>query len=140
VIAPYEYDPAELHWQLKRPRRHWTPVPTAGSNVFYRHQAWQPPTVARVEGLQAYDDATDPYVWHVLKDANNRPLRDFAGRLIGGPCDDPWLTLTLFTDWGRLLTREARVNGSPGWLPLDWQRRYRPAPGGGYLMREKVPV
>jgi hypothetical protein len=41
---------------------------------------------------------------------------------------DPWPMLTLNTPWGLGMTQEARLRGSAGWLPLDWETRHRPLP------------
>lgn len=131
------WDPAELHWQLNRPRRHWTPIPNVGDRVFYRHEHWGPVTAAQVLDVQSLDDYSDHYLWHVVRDDRGEAMRDELGRYILRPVADPWVTLTLATDWGTTVTREARVRGSAGWLPLDWQTRFHPAPGGGVLIRPR---
>jgi hypothetical protein len=123
-------DPGEVHWALNRPPHHRTPVPTVGERVCYRHHEWGEVTHAQVLAVQ---DPTDPasyrdhYLWHVLVDEARLPIHDGAGNRVLTPAPDPWPTLTLATGWGHRMTREARVRGSAGWLPLDWQTRYRPS-------------
>jgi len=120
------WDASETTWQLRRPRNFWTPLPAAGNQVFYRHRHFGDVTGARVEQVEDLDDTTDTYVWH-LATAAGQLVRDELGRTIPRRVPDPWVTLRLRTDWGLLIAREARLRGSAGWLPLDWERRLYPA-------------
>jgi hypothetical protein len=122
-------DPSEIHWALNRPPEHRTPIPTVGERVYYRHHEWGEVTEAQVVAVQDPLDYADRYLWHVLTDERRRPIHDERGNRVLVPAPDPWPTLTLATDWGHRATREARVRGSAGWLPLDWRNRYRPEPG-----------
>jgi hypothetical protein len=120
------WDPAEHAWAQRRPRNMRPPIPAAGDAVFYRHRHWGEVTRARVVDAQDLDDRDDEYLWHVVCDASRAPIIDGAGRRVLKRAPDPWVSLHLATDWGHLLTREARVRGSAGWLPLDWKRRLYP--------------
>lgn len=111
-------DPGEIHAALNRPPHLQTPIPKVGDTVGYRHHEWGDVTVAEVLAVQDMDDSTDPYLWHVVTTGAGTPLVDGAGRRVLHRAPDPWPTLTLATDWGRRATREARVRGSAGWLPL----------------------
>lgn len=123
------WETAELHWQLNRPPQHRTPIPAAGARVFYRHTPWGPVTAAQIIEVQSLDDQDDHYLWHRhVNPLTGAPEIDGAGRYLMKPAPDPWPSLTLATDWGHRITREARVRGSAGWLPLDWATRYRPLP------------
>jgi hypothetical protein len=70
-----------------------SPTPAPGDRVLYRHDE--------------HGDVTDALVVQVVED---------------WPGVDPayWPTLVLDTAYGTCLTREARVRGSAGWLPLTW--------------------
>jgi hypothetical protein len=70
-----------------------SPAPAPGEHVFYRHEG--------------FGDVTDALVLQVVDD---------------GQGDDPgsWPSLVLDTAYGRVVTREARVRGSAGWLPSSW--------------------
>lgn len=120
------WDASEVGWQLRRPRKFWTPLPAAGDRVFYRHRHFGDVTGALVEQIEDLDDTSDSYVWHLVTVAGQL-VRDELGRTVPRRVPDPWVTLRLRTDWGLLISREARLRGSAGWLPPDWERRLYPA-------------
>lgn len=121
--AAWEYD-----WAHQRPAPHRTPLPAPGDEVCYRHDHWGDVVRIEVVSVQPLDDVTDQHLWRVETDGaggvllvDGRPV--FAQRL------DPWPTLRLRVPRiGLVDTREARLRGSPGWLPLDWETRFRPTP------------
>lgn len=82
-----------------------TPVPAPGERVLYRHDAHGDITDALVVEVRV--DPRDPNV-HVT----GEPWRIRA---------DPWPDLILSTAWGLVQTKEARVRGSAGWLPANWE-------------------
>jgi hypothetical protein len=117
----------EVRWAQRRPTRDRTPVPDVGDEVMYRHNAWEPPSRAEVLAVQSLDDIGDPNLWRPQSDEHGELVR-LEGRYVMTGAMDPWPELTLRTKYGIGVTREARLRGSPGWLPLDWERRYRPVP------------
>lgn len=128
------WDANEYWWQLNRPRHLWTPLPSVGDLVCYRNDTWGPVSSARVVGRQDENDTDDHYLFDVvtvggLDGTERRPMEDGAGRRVKVRRDDPWFDLYLDTEgYGRRVCREARLRGSPGWLPLDWRTRPRPIP------------
>jgi hypothetical protein len=124
---PIPYARAEFDWAHERPAPHRVRTPTAGDTILYRHDAWGPPTDAAVDWVQPADDIDDPHLWTPMVDEHDRPIM-FQGQPVMRQKIDPWPQLRLRTRWGTVITREARLRGSPGWLPLDWQARYRPIP------------
>ena len=130
------WDPAEIAWAHNRPRQHQTPIPHPGDKVLFRMDPHAAPTDATVLEVQDPDARDDPHMWHVVRNDAGGALLDELGRMVMKPAPDQWPVLTLQTVYGRLTCREGRVRGAPGWLPLDWQRRWYPAPGGGRLVRD----
>lgn len=124
--AQMPHTPAEYAWARQRPMEHHTPIPQVGDEVFYRHVEWGPVVRADVLDVQSLDDMSDPHLW-IVETAHGEPLT-LDGRHIIRPALDRWPLLTLRTPHGVGLTREARLRGSAGWLPLDWESRYRPTP------------
>lgn len=132
----------EHEWARWRPPRCRCPLPAVGDRVLYRHDEWAEPVNAVVleirddrpdnpfEWANPYDPPFDPNVWRVVT-INGRPARDGQGRMKMERHPDAWPTLLLKVDGSRshVETREARLRGSPGWLPLDWRDRQRPVPG-----------
>lgn len=122
----------EVDWAHRRPAEHRTPLPAAGDEVRYRHDGWGPVWPAEVHWVQPFDDLDDPHLWNIeLDGVGGAVLVD--GRTVIQQRFDPWPRLHLRVDAPGLThllvdTREARLRGSPGWLPLDWETRYRPMP------------
>lgn len=123
------YDAAEFAWARRRPAPHRTPLPSVGDEVLYRHDAWAEPVRAEVLSVQPLDDHDDPHLWTVQVDPlSGQPIL-LEGKPLFVATDDPWPKLTLNVPGiGRVVTREARLRGAPGWLPLDWRERTRPSP------------
>jgi hypothetical protein len=122
---------AQRAWAICRPFPHRTPRPKVGDEVLYRADSWREPIPARVLWIQPDDDVDDPHVCQVQIDEHGRPtLLDGRPLFVTNP--DAWLSLKLsITIDGHIehpITREARLPGSPGWLPLDWEDRFRPMP------------
>jgi hypothetical protein len=118
---------AEVEWAHQRPSQHRVPVPHVGDEVLYRHNDWEDPTPAEVLEVQPLDDLDDPHLWRVEVGPDGQPV-ELDGRAIIAQRADPWPRVTLRTRFGVGITREARLRGSAGWLPLDWATRYRPVP------------
>lgn len=126
--AAIPYAKWETDWAHRRPAPHRTPLPAPGDEVFYRHDYWLPPVRAEVVSVQSLDDLTDPHLWEMQQDGMGGPLL-VDGRQVLAKRFDPWPTLRLqIPGIGLRDTREARLRGSPGWLPLDWETRFRPTP------------
>lgn len=139
------YTPAEVNWARWRPPQHRTPIPAVGDRVLYRATEWAPPTWATVvevgdqtpppnptEWASPFAPPFDPNVWRVKTDIRAAtPVRDAFGAMTLERHPDAWPTLVLQVDGVRshVATREARLRGSAGWLPPDWQDRARPVPG-----------
>ena len=79
-------------------RERGSALPQPGDHVLYRHHE--------------FGDITDALVLDVPAPDENDPMEQVG--------DQPWRVLLLQTGHGRVLTREARVRGSAGWLPLTW--------------------
>lgn len=117
----------EFRWAQRRPATDRTPIPHVGNEVMYRHNPWEPPTRAEVLAVQSLDDISDPNLWRPQRDLDGQ-LTQVEGRYILTGALDPWPELTLRTIYGIGISRESRLRGSPGWLPLDWETRNRPVP------------
>jgi hypothetical protein len=139
------YSPEEFAWARLRPPAFRLPPPHPRQRVLYRHSYWGPVIDAvveaapdldqlpRVDELLALGDL-DENVWSVLRHPmTGEVLYDGLGlpRIVQLP--DPWpvVTLKVAGRWRRVDTREARLRGAPGWLPLDWRDRWRPGPHHG---------
>jgi hypothetical protein len=117
----------ELEWAQRRPGPCRVATPGVGDTVLYRHEDWGAVVEATVLSVQSLEDINDPNVCRWQQDERG----DFVlldGRPVAVAGFDPWPLLLLQTRFGRISTREARLRGSPGWLPLDWQIRWRPGP------------
>lgn len=120
--------PSETRWAQFRPAPHRSPLPRIGDAVLYRHTVWAEPTVAQVVAVQPMDDLDDPNIWRVELDQLGDPIL-IDGRPVFAQGFDPWPLLTLNTVFGVGQTREARLRGAPGWLPLDFTTKWRPHSG-----------
>lgn len=131
------YDPEEVAWARRRPPDQRTPLPGLGEAVLYRHDPWGPLMDATVE--EVLDDPADasvgdhnPDVWEVQRDQVTGKYLMTHGQRILVRKADPWPQIRLVVTGPRRMivtTQEARLRGSPGWLPLDWETRHRPIPG-----------
>lgn len=118
----------EYTWAHERPGPHRTPIPAVGDQVCYRHDSWGPVVRVEVVSVWPLDDVGDPHLWRVEMDGMGNPLA-LDGRAVFAQRLDPWPILRVRVPrLGLGDTREARLRGSPGWLPLDWETRFRPLP------------
>jgi hypothetical protein len=142
--APFgPWDPNEFRLGLTRPPARQTPIPRQGDRVLVRVVAFDPLADAEVLDVEPWDSYDDHYLWHAVRRADGAAERDALGNRLLRPAPDPWPWLLLATPWGRLTIREGRLRGSGGWWPLDWERRWYPAPGGARLVRpidERMPA
>lgn len=121
------YTPEEYQWARRRPAGQRTPIPAVGDEVMYRHLEGGPVVRAEVLEVQDLENFQDPNLWYFQTDALGRPV-EIEGRRVLAKAYDPWPELTVRTPYGVGITREARLRGSCGWLPLDWEARGQPAP------------
>lgn len=121
------YTPEEYAWARRRPAPDRSPIPEVGDEVFYRHDEDGPVVLAEVLAVQDLEDFTDPNLWYFQTDQLNQPI-EIEGQRVLARAYDPWPEVTLKTPYGVCVTREARLRGSPGWLPLDHELRHRPQP------------
>lgn len=124
--------PQQRSWAICRPPQHRVKAPAVGDEVLYRHDSWLEPVPATVEWVQPVDDVDDPHVCQVQTDGQGGALL-IEGRPVFVSNPDAWLLVKLGTTapgYGHVTvtTREARLPGSPGWLPYDWENRWRPMP------------
>lgn len=138
------HSPLEYQRARRRPFPERTPLPQVGDELLYRHNGGSPNvyriTVLRVQSLEAMDDAN---LWYFQTNPDGSPFL-IEGNEVLARAHDPWPLI-----WARLEeptrdglsggnvdlragsaveTREARMRGSAGWLPLDWETRPQPAP------------
>lgn len=109
----------EAHRARCRPVGQRTPMPKAGQRVWYRHDWGQPLTDAEVVRVDL-DNKQDWNVWCYVLDETHperKPVTDALGQRIMKMTEDPWPDVVLRTNYGIIVTRESRVEGSPGWLP-----------------------
>ncbi len=94
-------------------RDEFAEIPTAGDHVLYRHDQNGEITDAIVVDVDfGWDENTpDPNVWQY--DADHRPVTK-DGQFVLKQC--PWVSLALDAYNGRVVTRESRCIGSPGWF------------------------
>lgn len=107
----------DVVWARCRPPHERTQPPKAGDRVWYRHHPHGPLTEAEVERVDE-SDRGDYNVWRFVLDEQRRPVVVNGERLME-KVDDPWPDVWLRTDFGRTVTREARIDGAPGWLPKE---------------------
>lgn len=139
MSRPIPYTTAEIAYARKRPFPERTPIPVEGDEVLCRLNEWGDVYGATVDRVQPEDDVDDRNLFQVeLADAMAERLLLLEGRPVMSKVEDPWPTLWLvvkvprgdgFVRTVHTHTREARLRGSAGWLPLDWRtrRRYLPA-------------
>jgi len=124
--------PAQCFWARSRPAPHRVAAPAAGDTMLMRLDKWADPIPARVIWVQPDDDVDDPHVCQVQVDpATGRPML-LEGRPVFVTNSDPWFKVKVAIELNggiaHTVTREARLPGSEGWLPLDWEDRFRPMP------------
>lgn len=100
---------AQAAWARCRPQAQRTPIPTVGQRIWYRHRPHGPLVPAVVERVDISNHA-DHNVWTFAgADGDGRPVMAMV--------DDPWPDVLVRAGQMRVVTREARLDGSPGWLP-----------------------
>jgi len=123
--------PEQQRWAICRPAPRRVPAPAVGDDVLYRHDSWLDPIPARVIWVQPTDDVDDPHVMQPQIDGQGG-IALIEGRPVFVSNPDAWLNVklavTIDGSLANATTREARLPGSPGWLPLDWEDRFRPMP------------
>jgi len=151
ATRPVPWDRIEITWARNRPHHERPPLPAAGDQVWYRRHDWchnlgsgetEEPEMVTVVEAQSLDDRTDPNLWHHVKDAFGRPIHD-AGIPRMAPVADPWPWIRVRRPNGLIAeTREARLRGSAGWLPLDYldrRERWRLPAETGLVARPPLP-
>lgn len=135
----------EVTHARNRPLNERPPLPAVGDRVRYRRFEWNhdlrtgeivEPEFAEVVEVQDPQDTADadyaedagwirdPNLWHLIRDAQGVPRRDPLGQMLYAPVSDPWPWVRLRRPNGIVdETREARLRGSAGWLPLDYLTR-----------------
>lgn len=136
------YTPGEYQQARRRPAELHVPVPRVDDELLYRHNGGSPNVYrVAVTWVQDLEDMEDPNLWYFQTLPDGRP-RLIDGQQVLARAHDPWpaIRATLMEpthDGGRNVdlprgaaveTREARMRGSAGWLPLDWETRPRPTP------------
>jgi hypothetical protein len=128
MSRPIPYSAAEVAWARARPAELRTPIPRVDDAILCRLIEWEEPLEAIVDRVQPADDINDPHLFEVALDGAGEPVL-LEGRPVMSPLVDPWPTLWLVVHSGiRVVhthTREARLRGSAGWLPLNWKTRRR---------------
>ena len=143
----FPWSELELAWQRVRPPEHRVPLPRTGQRVYVRLDRFYEPLPARVawapdlergwrwEDLEPGASTPDAWTWQLRRDnLTGRPVLDAMGLPRVELLPDPQPVIGVRVDgWPSILeTREARLRGSPGWLPLDWRERWRPGPHHGW--------
>jgi hypothetical protein len=124
-------DVARARW---RPPEHRTPIPAVGDRVIYRAVDDGPTVGAIVLEVQDMthpgnaparwpdprNPPFDPNCWQVRTASPGVPVFDEEGLMVVDPHPDTWPTLLLKVDGqaSHVQTREARLPGSAGWLPV----------------------
>ena len=128
--------PSQSSWAISRPGPRRVPQPQVDDEVLYRHNSWETPVRATVTWVQPADDIDDPNLWQAQTDGSGGTVL-VEGKPVFVQNPDPWVRVHLAVHAGQVSgmiggftveTREARLPGSPGWLPMDWQTRWRPMP------------
>lgn len=123
---------AEFSHARNRPARERPPLPQVGDRVLYRRYDWhhdiaggrtEEPELVTVVEVQNLADRSDPNLWHEVRDSQGQPVTD-AGVPRFAPVADPWPWIRVRRPDGLIAeTRESRIRGAAGWLPLDWRGR-----------------
>lgn len=141
-----QWDGAEYAWQANRPPRHRVPVPAVGDRLLFRPASWSPDllpiVVTDVQDMDSDEARADPNVYDkVTNPEHTKVLTDPFGQPLTRLRDDPWPIVYyrhLDADGEPVGStrscREARLEGSAGWLPLDHADRERPTWLNGRLV------
>jgi hypothetical protein len=120
------WDQIEIVWARNRPYVERPPIPQVGDRLYYRHDEWsrdvEEITVLEVQSLEYRDD---PNLWHQVKDQWGVPIIDGRTPRMSRVADPwPWIVFRRDPLSDRATrSRESRLRGSAGWLPLDWRTR-----------------
>lgn len=138
------WDQIEVTHARNRPPTERPPTPEVGDRVWYRRYDWDrhPPTgalvepvIATVTEVQSLADRDDPNLWQRVRSLRGAPMWTLAGGAVYQVVADPWPWLHLrladvvkpsggLMRYGEIVqTRESRMRGSAGWLPLDYLAR-----------------
>jgi len=120
AIDGMQYTAEDTLWARCRPLARRTVLPAVGARVGYRKDAHGPIIPATVVSVDLGNRA-DPNVWRYrVLDPTKGPELDELGQRVMELVDDPWPDVVLHLDGmpGVHPTREARLPGSPGWLPM----------------------
>lgn len=105
-----------------RPEAQRTPIPAVGDRVLFRPTEEAGLVMATVLEVTYHDpEGVDWNCWRVRTNPETAtPVYDDDGNVILDPHPDAWPTLLLKVDGqaSHVVTREARLPGSAGWLPL----------------------
>lgn len=117
----------EARWAHNRPHGDRVPLPKVGDQVLYRSNEFFDPISATVVAVnlqpgEPMATLNDP--WPMLKLSVVAPLPGSKRDALGRPHPGTAAPRPYYVE-----TREARCEGSAGWLPLDWQLRHRPPVG-----------
>lgn len=126
ATRPVPWDRIEIAWARNRPIHERPPTPRIGDILWYRHSGWDTELEQIVVlDIQDPDDREDPNLWHQVKNAHGIPIIDGLTPRMAPAADPwPWIAFRRDPDSDRLTSsREARLRGSAGWLPLDWRAR-----------------
>lgn len=136
----------EFSHARNRPLHERPPLPAPGEQVWYRRHDWnhnllsgetEEPELVTVLEVQDPDDESlvcalpdvgmvrDLNLWELRRDnSSGRPLVDPTGNLVYVHVPDPWPWIRMRRPNGMPAeTREARLRGSAGWLPIDYRTR-----------------
>ena len=143
----FAWSERELGWQRVRPPEHRVPLPRCKDRVYARLARFEEPLGAVVVSVPdlargwRWDDlepgaaTPDTWTWQLRRhNLTGEPILDSQGlpRVELLPDPQPVLALRVDGHPGVMEMREARLRGSPGWLPLDWRERWRPGPHHGW--------
>ena len=146
------HSPLEYEFARRRQGNYRTPLPQVDDELCYRHNGGSPNVYKIVvTEVQSLEDMEDPNLWYFQTLPDGRP-RIEEGRQVLARAFDPWPSIRArllepTRDWGRnvdlgagreIETREARMRGSAGWLPLDWETRPAPPVPSFYVVRDEV--
>lgn len=135
------YAPSEFLQARRRPGPDRPRIPQVDDELFYRHNGGSPHVYRiQVTWVQSLEDMEDSNLWYFQSNPDGSPLMLDGGSMVLARAHDPWPLLRAVlmeptNDHGRnvdlaagwpIETREARMRGSAGWLPLDWQSRPQP--------------
>jgi len=118
VIPGLPFTREMVIWARCRPPADRPPLPAPGDEVWFRADAHGPLVPATVLEI-LIGNQQDLSVWrYVVHDPAAGPVLDGEGRPLMELVDDPWPDVVLRVGASRHATKEARIAGSPGWLPM----------------------